>query len=86
VWVLKITQPWSIKGIRQEVNIYLAMSQSEVYSPFLFAENAVNGINYLDMLLNWLMLQLTGYDNMFIFQQESLFIFTGVFANSRMPH
>jgi hypothetical protein len=31
-------------------NVYWAMSRSQVYGPFFFAENTVNGINSLDYL------------------------------------
>jgi hypothetical protein len=59
-----------------KVNVYCALSRSQVHGPFFFAENTVKGINYLYMLQNWLLPQLTEHDNTFI---------TGVFSNSSMP-
>jgi hypothetical protein len=57
-----------------KVNVYCAMSRSQVHGPFFFAENTVKGINYPDMLQNWLMPQLTEHDNTFIFQQDGVFL------------
>jgi hypothetical protein len=53
-----------------KVNVYCAVSRSQVYGSFSFAENTANGINYLDVLQNWRMPQLTEHDNTFIFQQN----------------
>jgi hypothetical protein len=39
--VPKITWPWSIKGFAK-VNLYCAMSRSQVYGQFWFAENRVS--------------------------------------------
>jgi hypothetical protein len=33
-----------------KVKVYCAMSRSHIYSPFIFTEDTVNEINYLDML------------------------------------
>jgi hypothetical protein len=42
-----------------KVNVYCARRQ--IYSSVFLAENAANGINYLDMLQNWLMTHLTAH-------------------------
>jgi hypothetical protein len=41
-----------------KINVFCAISASKIYGPFLFAEQTVTGITYLDMLENWLMPQL----------------------------
>jgi hypothetical protein len=57
------------RGLTKVNTVYCAMSRSQVCRPFFFAENTVNGINYLDMLKNWLMPQFTDHDNTCMFQQ-----------------
>jgi len=53
-----------------KVNVFCAVSSCKVYGPFFFAEPAVTGINYLDMLQLWLMPQLQEDSEYFIFQQD----------------
>jgi hypothetical protein len=52
-----------------KVNVFYAISNQKVYSPFFFAEETVTDMTYLDMLQLWLMPQLQNIP-MFIFQQE----------------
>jgi hypothetical protein len=49
-------------------NVFCAISSQKVYSPFIFAEETVTGMTYLDMLQLWLMPQLQNILT-FIFQQ-----------------
>jgi hypothetical protein len=56
----------------QKLNIYCATLQSQICAQFLFAENTVSGINYLDVLQNWLMPQLREHGNTFIFQEDGV--------------
>ncbi|GFG35807.1 hypothetical protein Cfor_03971 [Coptotermes formosanus] len=53
-----------------KVNVFCAVSSCKVYGPFFFAETAVTGIKYLDMLQRWLMPQLQEDREYFIFQQD----------------
>ena len=53
-----------------KVNVFCAISSCKVYRPFFFAEPTVTGINCLDMLQLWLMLQLQDDSEDFIFQQD----------------
>jgi len=57
-------------SVIRHVNVFCAVSSCKVYGPFLFAESAVTGINYLDMLQLWLMPQLQEASEDFIFQQD----------------
>jgi hypothetical protein len=52
-----------------KINVFCAISSWKVYSPFLFAEETVTGMTYLDMLQLWLMPQLQNIPT-FIFQQD----------------
>jgi len=53
-----------------KVNLFCAVSSCKVYGPFFFTEPTVIGINYLDMLQLWLILQLHEDSEDFIFQQD----------------
>jgi hypothetical protein len=46
--------------------------QQKVYGLFIFIENTVTGMSYLDMLINWLMPQLHEDSHDFIFQQDGV--------------
>jgi hypothetical protein len=52
-----------------KVSVFCAISSQKVCSPFLFAEETVTGMTYLDMLQLWLMPQLQNVLT-FIFQQD----------------
>jgi len=53
-----------------KVNVFGAVSSCKVYGPFFFAKPTATGINYLDMLQQWLMPQLQKDSAIFIFQQD----------------
>ncbi|KAJ4452061.1 hypothetical protein ANN_03577 [Periplaneta americana] len=53
-----------------KLNVFCAVSKLKVYGPFFFQENTVTGMNYLDMLTEWLFPQLEEEDNEFLFQQD----------------
>jgi len=53
-----------------KVNVFFALSQTNVYGPFFFAENTVTGVMYLAMLQNWLLPQMSEDSEDFIFQQD----------------
>jgi len=53
-----------------KVNVFCAISNEKVYGPFFFEEPTINGMIYLRMLENWLMPQLNGDSNGYIFQQD----------------
>jgi len=52
-----------------KVNVFCAISSQKLYSPFIFAEETITGMTYLDMLQLWLMPQLQNILT-FIFQQD----------------
>lgn len=50
-------------------NVFCAISERRVYGPFFFEGETVSGDNYLDMLRNWLMPQLTEVGD-YLLQQD----------------
>ncbi|KAG8331556.1 hypothetical protein J6590_039907 [Homalodisca vitripennis] len=53
-----------------KVNVFCAVSRKKVYGPFFFEGDTVNGMNYPQMLQNWLFPQLQADSGDFIFQQD----------------
>ncbi|PNF28849.1 hypothetical protein B7P43_G04437 [Cryptotermes secundus] len=53
-----------------KVNVFCAVSLTEVYGHFSFDENTVTGVTYLRMLQNWLVLQMNEDSGDYIFQQD----------------
>jgi hypothetical protein len=53
----------------EKVNVWRALSCSEVSGPFFFAEQTVTAITYLDMLQLFLLPQLEDYQRNVVFQQ-----------------
>lgn len=53
-----------------KVNVFCATSKTQVYGPFFFNENTVNGRSYLEMLQTWLFPQLNNDSDDYIFQQD----------------
>ena len=55
IWAMK--QPHEIRGWQRdtpEVNVWLGITKSTVYGPFMFGEPKINGNSYLDMLQQFL--------------------------------
>ena len=54
------------------MNVWLGMTRSKVYGPFMFAEKTINGNVYLDMLQQFLEPQLIsdGIMETIVFQQD----------------
>ena len=53
-----------------KVNVFCAVSPKKVYGPYFFEENTITGTKYLQMLQNWLLAELQGDANDFVFQQD----------------
>jgi hypothetical protein len=51
--------------------VFCAISHRKIYGPFFFAEATVTGVNYLDMLEQWLLPQLERDTVDFIFQHDA---------------
>lgn len=53
-----------------KVNVFCAISTNKVFGPFFFEGATVTGLQYLEMLENWLFPQLEQEAQQFIFQQD----------------
>lgn len=53
-----------------KVNVFCAISANKVFGPFFFEGATVTGLQYLEMLENWLFPQLEQEAQQFIFQQD----------------
>ncbi|KDR23348.1 hypothetical protein L798_05309 [Zootermopsis nevadensis] len=61
----------TIEHIRdsRKLNVFCSISREKVYGPF-FPKATVTGMPYLEMMQEWLMLQLHDHSNAFIYQQD----------------
>ena len=59
-----------MRGTPRKSMCFCALSQTNVYGLFFFAENTVTGVTYLTMLQNWLLPQMSEDSKDFIFKQD----------------
>jgi hypothetical protein len=66
-----------------EVKVFCAVSREKVHGPFFFTEATVTGDSFLDMLENWLLLQLnTNYEDYVLQLDGAPHIFTRMYEFS----
>jgi transposase len=53
-----------------KMNVFCAITQMKIYGPFIFMEDTVTRMTYLDMLQQWLIPQLDDDSNNYLFQQD----------------
>ncbi|KAG8309481.1 hypothetical protein J6590_084808 [Homalodisca vitripennis] len=68
----KLTGTMSHERDSPKVNVFCAISANKDFGPYIFEGGTATGLQYLEMLENWLFPQLEQEAQQFIFQQDGV--------------